>query len=260
VTLEVRRKIDRSLRRAVLDVTDRGWFGRTPLKCHIVICGFPRSGSSLLQVMIGSSVADLRWFRDETKALIAARRAMRNHPFLLTKCPADVELRAEIRSFYASRRARPIFALTIRDPRDVLTSRSPRHPERYEFEDATTWRRRADAVLQACDEEDVVVIRYEELVTSPDAIERRLVEAIGWKVQASLDRFLTEPVTPDPNGFLSLAMGSPRRLDPSHIGRWRNARHHHRLDAEARDHFDIAAYVDAFGYGAARPAGGERGL
>jgi hypothetical protein len=55
--------------------------------------------------------------------LWAARDANRNHRFMLTKLPSDIEQIPAIRQHYATHPGEPVFVLMIRDPRDVLTSK-----------------------------------------------------------------------------------------------------------------------------------------
>ena len=35
------------IKKKVLEAVDKRWFGLNPLQVHIVVCGFPRSGSPL---------------------------------------------------------------------------------------------------------------------------------------------------------------------------------------------------------------------
>ena len=108
---------------ARLMLVDWGWFGCTPLERHVVICGFPRSGSTLLALMIRCCVAHACTYDREVPALRAARTAKRNHRFMVTKRPKDIFDVDAIRAYYRNKRAKPLFILTVRDPRSVLTSR-----------------------------------------------------------------------------------------------------------------------------------------
>ncbi len=215
------RAVDGWARPATIGVTDRGWFGRTPLETHVVICGFARSGSSLLQAMIRSVVADAQTFPDETRALVAARRAVRNHRFLVTKSPGDTERVDTIRDYYAGRSAEVLFLVMIRDPLDVLTSRSPRDPTRYAFADPASWERRCDAVLALPDADDAVSVRYDDLVGSTDAVQQALTCRIGWTLHAPLTDYLDAAETTETlwGDFIESAMGGARTPEPSRDGR-----------------------------------------
>src|SRR5438876_10493789 len=50
----------RGVREALFKGIDAGWYGFRPLRTHAVICGFERSGSTLLQLMIETCVSDAR--------------------------------------------------------------------------------------------------------------------------------------------------------------------------------------------------------
>src|SRR5438045_94468 len=52
-------RIHRRIKGLMLKAIDNGWIGLRPLRTHVVVCGFPRSGSTLLQLMIETSVADV---------------------------------------------------------------------------------------------------------------------------------------------------------------------------------------------------------
>ncbi len=54
--------VKRGLKRLILDVVDTGWLGLPALRTHVVICGFVRSGSTLLQVMCESCVHGVKGF------------------------------------------------------------------------------------------------------------------------------------------------------------------------------------------------------
>src|SRR4051794_35225986 len=74
--------IRRNMKRLILRTIDRGWLGLNPLVRHIVICGFPRSGSTLMLLIAETCVADAKTFGgQERKALgYDVQHAFRNHP------------------------------------------------------------------------------------------------------------------------------------------------------------------------------------
>ncbi len=92
------------------------------LETHVVICGFPRSGTTLCQLMIEAGVADISVFARKCRALEKLRYSWHRHRFLLTKRPKDIFLLDEIRDYYRYRAASVRFLVFVRDPRAVLTS------------------------------------------------------------------------------------------------------------------------------------------
>jgi hypothetical protein len=247
----LRRKTERAVRRSTIRITDRGWLGRTPLRCHVVVCGFARSGSSLLQVMVRACVDDVKTFPDETRALVASRRSRRNEPFMLTKDPDDVMRVDRIREHYRDRSTTPIFVVTIRDPRDALTSVHPG----YETSDGyyygfRHWRRLYQSIVALADDPDVCVVRYEDLVDEPDVVARRLADLIGWPQVRPFSEFDAVAVARDTRWRASLdeSLGGLRPLDRSGIGRWRDPVHHDRLRAALEAIPELASSVVALGY------------
>lgn len=119
----------RAARRLLLVAVDRGLFGLNPLQTHVVICGFPRSGSTLLHLMIRNSVRDVLTFSRERCALGNVQYELRNRHFMVTKRPDDLFRIQDIRNFYAHRhQASARFVVMLRDPRDVLVSKHARRP------------------------------------------------------------------------------------------------------------------------------------
>src|SRR5258708_28051301 len=72
----------RSLRKALWRWQDSGWLGASRLDQHLVICGFPRSGSTLLHLMIHNCVEGLQAFPDEEPALWTAWHVRPTQPIL----------------------------------------------------------------------------------------------------------------------------------------------------------------------------------
>ena len=114
--------LTRLVRQKMLQALDRAPWG-CPLQTHVVMCGFPRSGSTLLQVVAEACYTKARAFREERAAINAARDLVRTHALMITKQPSDLFHVDEVRQFYAPLRTQLRFVLTKRDPRAILTSR-----------------------------------------------------------------------------------------------------------------------------------------
>lgn len=222
------------LRRVARRVVDSGLPGTHPLVCHVVVCGFPRTGSTLLQLMIAASVVDVRVFDGEIEALWAARHALRNHRWMLTKCPRDIEHVEAIRRRYAGRRARPLFVFMQRDPRAVLTSRHAGYPDsRGYYVDFDRWRR-VDSLRRALGTtEDVLDVRYEDLVRDPDRIQARLAGFVGWSQHSRFSDYLQsiQHRRASVDSMTDGALGGLRSVESSRIQRWRDPDNEPRLQA-----------------------------
>jgi hypothetical protein len=229
----------------LLRCNDSGWFGRRPLQTHVVICGFERSGSTLLQLMVQSCVADIRTFSAEM-SVAWVRDLLTNHPFLITKAPWDVFYLDEIRAQYSTRPAGVRVVLTVRDPRAILTSVHAKitgGSDGY-FLNLTRWASYYEHVRYAQQFEDVLTVEYEDVVCRPLEVERRLTEFIGWRVHLPFDKFLTA-VPPD---FVQIHLNGLRPLDPSRLNAWRAEKHRERIRRALREIPKLPEYLIELGY------------
>ncbi len=215
----------RLLRRAV----DAGLIGHR-LQSHLVICGFPRSGSTLLQLMIDGCVTGVDSFRTEVEGLWAAAEAPRRRRWLVTKLPSDVERVPQLRRWYDGHPGSLRVLLTVRDPRSVLTSQHAGYPpSRGYYVSPERWRRVDALVRELRDDPDVSLIDYADLVGRPSVVQQRLTAELGWSVHTPFDRF-TERVRPEALDRMTTgALGGVRPLDPTATRSWRAARHRERL-------------------------------
>ena len=83
---------------------DTGLFGLTPLRKHIVICGYPRTGSTMLQLMLEHAYPQARCFMREVPGHRAAMLRLRNHALLVSKQPGDIFRLHQLQNHYAKKR------------------------------------------------------------------------------------------------------------------------------------------------------------
>ena len=219
-------------RRVVRAAVDSGVPGLRPLQKHLVVCGFPRAGSTLFQVMVDLCIADVRTFSEEVDALWAARAALRNRPFMLTKKPSDVHEVDALRAFYRDHRADVHFVVTLRDPRAVLTSTHNAYPaSRGYYVSPERWRRIYRAIQRLRDNNDVTLMHYERLVRIPDDIEAELTRALGWTVEHPFSDFyaVAQKRQLARDSMTEGALGGLRPLDAGGLNRWRQPKHRDRL-------------------------------
>jgi hypothetical protein len=204
---------------------DRGWFGMTPLELHAVICGFPRSGTTLLQLALQFAHPQARGFRGETDGWRAATYCYRNHRVLFSKVPADLFELDRLRAFYRTRSARLRVLAMVRDPRDQLTSQHALQAEPYQsFE---TWRRYYRAFTAEQEHADVHVVSYEDLVADPTGVQKQ-IEAF---LELPPGRPFTAFHTANWNQFDLFALNGLRPIDATTVGRWKHATHRPRISA-----------------------------
>jgi hypothetical protein len=228
---------------AALSAIDRGWFGLRPLQTHVVICGFPRSGSTLLLLMAEACVADARIFGKQVDALAAAKQSLRNHPIMITKTPHDLFFADEIRNYYADRKAKARFIITVRDPRAVLTSINRGRDNDYGLA-PERWSSYYEHVQHVTASEDAVVVKYEDLVRRPDEVQGRLTQFIGWNCTCPFDQFHTRV----PANFDVRFLNGLRPLDPNTIQSWRHERNRARLQQVLRELPELPDRLIEMGY------------
>jgi hypothetical protein len=225
-------------RAALVYVSDRRWFGLQALEQHVVICGFPRSGSTLLQGWLESALPDATTFGRERSGLLVARRHWPGrHPLLLTKRPGDIDHLESIRRVYEGRRTRVSFIITTRDPRAVLTSKHSASSDYYVSVDR--WRAVAKAVERHAQDADVLVVDYAEIVLAPARTEERIATFLG----RTLTKRLASAHEALPSGFDGRALNGVRPLDPTRLDTWQAPQHAERLRVVSQACPEIEAYL-----------------
>jgi len=235
---------------------------------HIVICGYPRSGTSLLYNMIAASIADFRCEEFEMEALYRLHRRGN----YVTKFPLDILSIDEILN--GNILAKDIyFLLLVRDVRDLITSRHPLVPDRYfigyksslwpQDPQFAKWKSDApgieaihDAMRTCASRRDLrsLRIRYETLVTDTDAIQQQVETLVGMKFAYSFRDYYTRP---DKHAYkysgryqakdASLARESAK-VDKNRISKWRNPEHRQVLHQQFSQHPELFQILIEDGY------------
>jgi len=204
-------------------LADRGLYGTSVTK-SVIICGFPRSGTTLLHLMLQTGYPTSRRFPRERPGLVLAKHEWpARHSLLISKRPNDVFWIDEIRDAYRARATRPRFIVTTRDPRAILTSKHKGRSGYYVSVDR--WRGTFSHIRYAREASDVTVLDYGELVRDPKDVEQRLVEAVGEPPTAPLDSFSTAV----PEGFNTAALNGVRPIDTASLDKWREPQHAERI-------------------------------
>jgi hypothetical protein len=202
---------------------DRGLFGLRPTRT-VVVCGLPRSGTTLLHLMLQTGYPDSKHFPRERSAKSLVRQVWPGrHTLLISKRPNDIFWIDEIRASYQGRAKSPRFIVTTRDPRAVLTSRHKDQPGYYVTVDR--WQALMAHIRYVRTSPDVLIVDYRELVENPQEIQRRLVEVVGQPPSAPLDSY-TEAV---PAGFKTNALNGVRPIDTASVDKWREPQHADRI-------------------------------
>lgn len=242
-TFQFPKSVLQPLIRPVTRLQDAGWLPAVKQKQHVVICGFPRSGTTLCQLMIEACVSGIKVFGRERRALEVARFGRRTHAEVVTKRPKDVYLIPEIREFYAAHSANVRFILMHRDPRAVLTSVHFSEPSRY-FVSVSNWRHIFAHWKWARQLPDLLSVSYEDLVAHPENMESQITRLTGWKTDRPFRSFHKNV----PNHFDGRALNGLRELDPLNLERWRFPEHRERVRTLLQDMPELPEVLIELGY------------
>jgi hypothetical protein len=106
----------------------------------------------------------------------------------------------------------------LRDPRDVLSSMHPDQPGKF-YVTPADWIQGLQLYNQFKDEPQVLTVRYEELVTNPDAIQARIAQSFNLVPSRSF----VEAHKFFPRFFENVrAMHSIRPIDANSVQKWKN--------------------------------------
>jgi hypothetical protein len=131
----------------------------------------------------------------------------------------------------------------LRDPRDVIVSRHRNDPQRY-WAPLRFWKRHALVIRRLRHHRRFILVRYEDLVRTPDAVQEALVARMPFLKQRA--RFSDFHKLARPSAKSVAAMGSVRPIDSASIGNWRN--HLARVAGQIAIHGSISEELIAFGY------------
>lgn len=235
---------------------------------QLVVCGYPRGGTSLLYNMLSTSLEGFDFDDFE----VPAEYRMHRLGNVASKFPLDV---LNIRRFgdLNIHEKRVAVLAMIRDPRDVLTSRHPMIPDRYfigydhswwpQNKQFSEWKYDAPGIVDVhealveCEGStpfDVLRLRYEDLVADPDAVQDRIVDRTGLEFSGRFRdfhkhedrhayRYEGRTAARDP----SLVRES-KAADTSRTGKWQKPEHRQRIIEQFEACPRLFEIVRAYGY------------
>jgi hypothetical protein len=231
------KRLRRRLASTLSQVPDTGIFGFRPLRQHIVICGFPASGTTLLQLMLENGLPQAKRFGREFGGFRAATYCWRNHPVMISKVPHDLFRLGPLRALYATRLAALRILLTVRDPRDLLTARRPRtgrgrngcgryaddreSPDDVYCLTPQEWGLYWTAFRENCRSPDALLVRYEDLVRDTAGVQRAVEEFVGWRMRVPF----ADAHTVDRSDFRGVTLRGLRPVESTRVARWRDPAH-----------------------------------
>ncbi|MEQ1855822.1 MAG: sulfotransferase domain-containing protein [Longimicrobiales bacterium] len=222
---------------------------------QLVVCGYPRGGTSLLYNMLSATLPNFRFEEFEEPAIYRLHRLGN----IASKYPLDVFNVSRLPDLNVHGKKLHVIAM-LRDPRDVVTSRHPLLPDRYfighdnswwpqdtEFRE---WKYNAPGVVDIFDELErlrgqselhVEFVRYEDLVEDSDAVQARLADRLGLSFGGRFSDFYKHPgrMAYRYDGRMAPREASLVRedkpADRSRSGKWQGPEHRERILEQFRE-------------------------
>lgn len=202
---------------------------------RVHVCGAPRSGTTLMQELMTTAFDLDSGGRHEHSLLRPPPPGLRN---FCSKWPDREHPRLALA---VSPRLHII--CMVRDPRDVVVSRHPQQPEIY-WANLRMWFALHADIRRLRDHPRFHIVRYEDLVTDPDAVQARIAARIpALERRAAFSDFVR---IARPSAAAIRAMGGLRDIDAASIGAWRKAPA--RVAGQIRLHGDVAPALIELGY------------
>ena len=230
---------------------------------HVVICGFSRSGTTLLYNLLLNSVRNFAFLDSEVPALSRI-----GDDDLVTKRPLDIFNVEMIAQQKASRNLDVRFLIMVRDPRDLLLSRHKQVPDDY-FMDADhcyflgkdrisktnpgvlpTYEKLLALAATPALAGRLCCFKYEELVENLDAAQALCESAFGFDFAKPLSSFYRAETVSAPDfktaDGMAVALNGVRPVDTASRGRW--VRDPERIVAQFTRHPGLFTMLEALGY------------
>lgn len=203
-------------------------------RLHVVGCH--RSGTTLMAELIGNCFAiDGRVNHEQA---LWEPVPLTSGVFLTKKPPDTVRLK---RAFLLDP---DLYVIAmIRDPRGVITSRHESRPGVY-FSSFWRWARYLRAIGELEDHPRYLVVRYEDLVTDPDAVQDRIAAAFSFlRPTGPFSRF---PEGAEVHERARISLNGLRAVDPAGLSRWRDELP--RVKGELLRHPEMTDWLVRLGY------------
>lgn len=197
----------------------------------------PRSGTTLMAEAT-KSCFDLDISSDHEDRIIYQRTPPKKGVYL-TKSPFDVPY---VKPFLNVNPKLWIIYL-LRDPRDVISSKHRRDPNKY-FVGLWYWKQYTEAADELRDHSRFITVRYEDFVRTPDRIQERLIEKMPFLTkEAPFSRYHEVANLSDSS---ELALSGVRPIAPKSVGNWK--KHLPRVAGQIQKHGSISDKLIEYGY------------
>lgn len=206
------------------------------------VCGFPRAGSTLLYLMLRHSVKNCKFYDKE----MSVTKVLSSKGNVCTKRPQDIFKCEELDDIQ--------YILTIRDPRDVLTSVHTNSEGQYKTGCKYSLKTSDKGIVgktpglldyykQLSKVPNPIVVRYESLVSDPNAeqifLETQLPEL---EFAKNFSDFYKSEIP----SKLTHQLNGVRPPSTDNIGRWK--KHPERIKQQLNECPELAEMVYELGY------------
>lgn len=263
------RRMRNELREVLKGKLDRILHGRRAQKKQIVICGYPRSGTSLFFNMLSTTLSGFQCDEWERSAFETIRQ-YDNH---VSKSPLDTFSIRNLSDCNLHHKTIVVFIL-LRDIRDIITSVHPNVPDRYfmgyeaccrvlgQFPDykvtddlpgVSDYFQEIEQLKNSA-EYQVRLLKYEDLVRDPDGMQKEIAKEFDLPFMRRFSEFhlhkdqhsmryegTRQPLDPK-------LVKEDKEVDASGIGRWRAAKHRQRIHDQFAQYPHLFEILRTYGY------------
>lgn len=204
-------------------------------RIHIVGCG-PRTGTTLIAEMMNACF-EIDLYTEHEDSIYA--QPTRDANIFLTKRPRDILVVGPMLRVMPN-----LYAIyMLRDPRDMITSKHGKDPERY-WASLRYWKTYTPYGRKLQKHPRFITVRYEELVTQPDRIQAYLMQRMWFLNKRT--RFSRYHELAQPSKESLDALHGVRPVTPASVGNWR--KHLPRVAGQLQKHGAIAQDLIEYGY------------
>jgi hypothetical protein len=218
---------------------------------HIVICGFSRSGTTLLQQMLKTSVTNYKVYEFEKKYKEVKKDSPNEN--IITKRPNDIEF---IKNIVNEKHTHPI--VLLRDPRSILTSFhkcvksdyfcsfdkvyfTPNGKEHFQIK-KFSFSYVYNMIEPLLNSKKVTFIKYEDLITDSSSIQENFKNNFNMKLCDDFCNFYKYDIKN------KRALNGVRPLDKSSIDKWKDDIHIKRIFDQFTKHPKLFNILIKLGY------------
>lgn len=203
-------------------------------RLHIVGC--PRSGTTLLMELVSTCFASGGFCEHELSIFEPVPQVK---DIYFTKQPNDIKQLSHI----FARDEQLYIIYMSRDPRAVITSKHRENPQQY-FCNYRVWRECDLAAQRYAGHPRFLLLRYEDLVVEPDALQARIASQFSFLRQRHLFSQYQEFALPSEAS--QRAMNGLRAVNRESLGKWQQ--HLPRVAEQYQRHPELADDLIRLGY------------